>query len=184
MKQMQKYKKPFEDLGDQKSIKKRSKIISKGDLKLICHKNTQKYPKKWPTWVQYGLKLGPCRGAQTVLGPPKRTSASTPRATDTSLDFRPAVPGAAPTSQSPNSYPDISKLLLSWPILRVLGTGSSYGDPRTCQNRIQKRYALNLTPHPRSRTISDLNLPPTWVEYGPILGIFWIISGCRFGVFI
>ena len=43
-----------------KSDQQSTKNHLKSDLKFRYQKNTQKCPKKWPTWLQHGLKLGPC----------------------------------------------------------------------------------------------------------------------------
>ena len=93
----------FEDAENRKAIKNQQKNRLKSDLKLRCQKNTQKCTKKWPTWLQHGFKLGPCWGPETVLGPPKRTPASTPRTTPTFLDFRP--PGPRRRTNAPTSKP-------------------------------------------------------------------------------
>ena len=53
---------PRRSQSDQNSTKNRLKI----DLKLRCQKNTQKCTKKWSTWLQHGLKLGPL-GSKIVL---------------------------------------------------------------------------------------------------------------------
>ena len=50
----------FEDPEIRKAIKNQQKNRLKSHLKLRCQKNTQKCSKKLPTWLQHGLKLGPC----------------------------------------------------------------------------------------------------------------------------